>query len=88
MSAFTFDHIARPSGEHNLTAHAGSDQAGHIWWWCDGTMEVVFVEPEWRRQGLATDLWRRAREITPTLAHSASTTAAGRAWAASLAKAG
>ena len=78
-----FDHIVYPSGEHNLTASIDGQEAGHIWWWCDGEMEVVYVHPDMRRRGIATELWDRARAITPDLRHSSSMTADGRAWSQS-----
>jgi len=62
-------------------AYHGPGFAGEIHWWDDGEMEGVHVRPDLRRRGVATELWNRARQITPQLRHSRSQTSAGHAWA-------
>jgi ribosomal protein S18 acetylase RimI-like enzyme len=55
---------------------------GHITWWNDdGEVTDINVHPKFQRRGLATELWRRAREIQPDLRHSDNQTDAGKAWA-------
>lgn len=46
-------------------------QVGYITWYsADGTINNLDVRPEWRRQGIATELFRRARAIDSWVAHS------------------
>lgn len=91
----SYSHENPQPGEHLLTAtheslpeegivggaYHGPGFAGEIHWWDDGEMEGVHVRPELRRRGLATELWNRARQITPQLRHSRSQTPDGRSWA-------
>lgn len=79
--SLTFIHVTLPSGEHNLVAWWHGHPAGILIWWVDGETDSIEVAPEWRRRGIATALWRRAKLITPELRHSASQTADGKAWA-------
>ena len=52
----------------------------------DGTVGQVFVEPDFRRQGIATEMWNYANRegLNPVHSPIADQTAAGRAWIASL----
>ncbi len=46
-------------------------QVGYIsWYYADGTINNLDVRPEWQRQGIATELFRRAHAIDPEIAHS------------------
>lgn len=38
------------------------------------------VHPDWQRRGIASELFRRAKEITPSLHHAPTLTDEGRAW--------
>lgn len=68
--------------------NADGDLLGSLTWHTTTTGEMivdsVFVKPYARRQGVATTLWNRAREIHPNLKHSSHQSDAGRAWSASL----
>lgn len=61
------------------------------WWGCqeDDLHPVahVWVHSAFRRRGLATELWNRARRADPKLAHSLKQTEEGRVWATSLGRA-
>lgn len=50
----------------------------------DMIVNSVFVAEHARRQGVATTLWNKAREMHPTLKHSPHQSDAGQAWSASL----
>src|SRR6185437_9187997 len=50
--------------------HGPSDVVGSIQWLPDGRIRDVEVHPDFRRRGIATELYRRASEITPGLIHS------------------
>lgn len=56
------------------------DCVGILRWYSSGEIDSVWVHPDLRRQGLATDLLRRAREADPTVHHSDVLTPAGAAW--------
>jgi GNAT superfamily N-acetyltransferase len=62
------------------------DAVGYMKLGPDGTVRQVFVEPEFRRQGVATEMWNYANRQGLNPAHSpvADQTAAGRAWVNSL----
>jgi 2'-5' RNA ligase/GNAT superfamily N-acetyltransferase len=74
---------------HCLVAHhpdapdkAWPNQAGHlVWWGPDGGIDSVHVQPDFRRRGVATELWNRAKEMEPRLHHSTLQTEDGKAWA-------
>lgn len=74
---------------HYLVAHhpdapdkAWPNQAGHlVWWGPDGGIDSVNVHPDFRRRGVATELWNRAKEMEPRLHHSTLQTEDGKAWA-------
>ena len=82
ISAYSQDtDLATGDIEHSLGRH----QVGFIHW-VDRVVQMVSVEkPGWERQGIATELWRLARELEPELQHSDThISAAGAAWIASL----
>ena len=56
------------------------DCVGILRWYSSGEIDSVWVHPDLRRQGLASDLLRRAREADPTVHHSDHLTDDGRAW--------
>lgn len=61
-------------------------QAGHIRWWGDtGTISTIRVHPDYQRRGLATELFRRAQEVTPNIHHSDALSEQGKDWKRSLA---
>lgn len=85
----TFEHnppSRRYPDEHSLVARHPSlhpNQAGHITWFDDtGVVAGIKVHPDLRRRGLATELWNRARQITPHLQHDdpENRTDDGKAW--------
>jgi len=61
------------------------DCVGILRWYSSGEIDSVWVHPTLRRQGLATDLLRRAREADPTVHHSNRLTDMGRAWSRAVA---
>lgn len=68
---------------HTLHAYLGSGDT-HVgelsWFGEDGMIRDVDVHPEHRRQGIASELLRRAREIQPEVHHSGAFTPDGKAW--------
>jgi GNAT superfamily N-acetyltransferase len=62
------------------------DAVGHMRILPDGTVGQVFVEPDFRRQGIATEMWNYANRegLNPVHSPVADQTAAGKAWIASL----
>jgi GNAT superfamily N-acetyltransferase len=92
-----FDHEVKtkPGLEvHRINAHDKDGKlAGYIMWvnFPDPpskqyypNVKEIGVHPDRRRQGVGTELWRRARAITPELRHSSTQTPEGKAWAASV----
>lgn len=69
-----------------VDALLGDRVVGSLHWWMGDRPRVrgVQVEPEHRRQGIATRLWQEARQIEPSLRHSLSQTDDGDAWVKSL----
>lgn len=89
----TFEHrppTRRYPDDHQLRAHApDGTEAGHITWFeDDGEIAGVETHPDYQRRGLATELHRRAREISPHLMHSDDRTDSGEQWVKSLNKEG
>src|SRR5581483_6649862 len=91
----TFEHRPpnrRYPNEHVLIAHhpEGDDTpwskyAGHITWFHeDPEVAGVNVVDKFKRRGLATELWKRAKQISPDLAHSKDVTSDGKGWINSL----
>lgn len=69
----------RHTGDHVLIAHhpdaqdedAYNKYVGHIsWFGDDGEIAGVSVHDDWQRRGVATELFRRAREIQPEVHHA------------------
>lgn len=71
-------------------AFLDGESIGWLYWnddpfWAD-EIEIgkVFVQPHWRRKGVATALLHAAREVEPKVGHSEVLTDSGLAWARSL----
>jgi hypothetical protein len=84
---FQFTHISAndvPEGDHMLLAHNGNprDFAG-VLTWDNNTVQNVGDHEDHQRKGLATEMWRQARQISPDIAHSNDRTQAGEAWSKS-----
>ena len=86
-----------PIGEetrHRVVAEDRSDYVGELEWFSRGNNHIsnIFVEPNYRRQGVATDMWNYAHEIAKTTRgvqpprHSPDRTDDGDAWAKSTGK--
>lgn len=74
---------------HEIHAYnpATEEQVGHISWIPSGNIVTVNVNSGYRRQGVATELWNRAKKIDPAIKHTPdSQSDAGRLWADSLEK--
>lgn len=91
----SFEHRSSRDGrEHQLIARhpdaphgAFDNHVGHMTWWDDdGEVAMINVEPDWQRRGVASELHRRAKEITPHLQHAPENarTDQGAAWIKSL----
>jgi len=68
----------------------GGEKVGGIQWRVEdgdesqGVISNLTVHRAHQRQGIATELWNRARQITPNLQHSKMLSSDGRAWHATL----
>jgi 8-oxo-dGTP diphosphatase len=80
---------ATGSGSHSIVAHpegaekTKENRVGRISWADeDAGPRIVnlWVHPDFQRRGVATEMYRRAREIAPGLRHSDSPTEDGRGW--------
>jgi len=62
------------------------DAVGYMKLGPDGTVGQIFVKPDFRRQGIATEMWNYANRegLNPVHSPVADQTAAGKAWIASL----
>jgi GNAT superfamily N-acetyltransferase len=92
---FNHEVTTKPGLEvHRINAHDKDGKlAGYILWanFPDPpskqyypNVKEIGVHPDRRRQGLGTELWTRARAITPDLRHSSTQTPEGKAWAAAV----
>lgn len=86
----------RPSGYHSIHAYLGGREIGWLTWFDPGDNEVTRLNPgyaerytkvkvvevafDYRRQGIATEMLRRALAITPGIRHSDELTSDGRQW--------
>jgi GNAT superfamily N-acetyltransferase len=62
-----------------------SNWVGHLTWFDDdGQIGHVTVHPDYQRRGVATELHRRAKQVTPGLHHSDDRTSDGKRWINSL----
>lgn len=85
----TFEHKTPMRGLHTLYArHPDAPEnkdygphLGRMAWWGNGEIANVAVHPDYQRRGLASELFRRAKQITPDLHHSDILTDEGDAWA-------
>ena len=68
--------------QHRIEAVLGDRTIGRLGWH-GVTHRVTYldVEPEYSRQGIATEMWKRAQQIRPKPKHSPDRTAMGNAWA-------
>lgn len=92
LSQLQFEHVESPliEGDHTMFATMkdrpesmwDTGSVGHLTWDHD-TISDVFVRSDYRRRGVATELLRRAREVSPGLHHNVpdEQTDAGQAWA-------
>lgn len=79
---------------HKVIAEEGSDYVGELEWYPRGNRAItnLFVEGNYRRQGIATGMWHYAHEIAKTTRgvqpprHSMDRTNDGDAWARSVSK--
>ena len=82
---FRLEHSAiddgNPQGSHTLRASTGNGRLLGIMSWKNGMVGSVSVKENWQRQGMASQMWQRASEITPGLSHSGNRTDDGDAWA-------
>lgn len=71
---------------HKLTAttNNGEEIGRLVWHDSNGEIEKLWVDVAYRRQGIATSLWRMAQWINPAPVHSAWRTDDGDAWARSI----
>jgi GNAT superfamily N-acetyltransferase len=76
-----------PYTRHNLFVEQNDEHVGHLDWGAPdpgskGKPEIigVWVDTPHQRKGIATELLRRAREITPDLQHSKLLSPEGEAW--------
>ena len=73
-----------------LLAMAGGEEVGRITWQSKefgspiGMIHGITVKEDWRRRGIATALYERAKQIEPRLHHSPDRTDDGKAWIRSL----
>lgn len=70
-----------PMGSHMLMAHRGNQHILGMLSWKNGVVQNVTVQPAWEHQGIATQMWEKANEITPGLRHSDNRTDPGNDWA-------
>lgn len=70
-----------PNGHHMIEASTGNNRTLGVLTWSNGKIDNVSVKPKWERQGMATQMYQKALEITPRLRHSANRTDAGEGWA-------
>lgn len=93
----TFEHrppSRRYPDDHQLIAHhpdaphgAFDNYVGHLTWSDhDGEISGAWITQPWQRKGIGTELFRRAKEITPELHHAPEEerSDAGQAWINSL----
>ena len=75
-------------GETFLVAYSSEDSniVGYVSWDGQGILQMVAVDPNYQRQGIATMLWEKARDHVSSLQISRILTGAGKKWARSLQK--
>lgn len=80
---FTVKQYPNPEAKA-IFAMLDDEKIGELSWYGSGQrypeIQNVMVKPSHRRQGLATEMLRRAREIDPNLSHSTDLSDEGRAW--------
>lgn len=93
LSQLQFNHFSS-DGFHTINAtHPDAGFAGRIHWaapdvddsWMvdPGEVKNIFVDKKFRGNGLASDLWNRAKAVDPGIKHAVGgQTEAGKGWAA------
>ncbi len=85
-----FKHVPHPDGGGRIEVHhpdigggyiPGFEGAGLLRWNPEGEIGHVYVDDRLQRQGIATEMLNRAREVNPEVHHSAHQTDAGKEWA-------
>lgn len=73
-----------PTRLHSIMVNKDDEDVAHISWHerpnGKHSIEGVYVEPQYERRGIASELLRRARSITPGLMHSDELSPEGLAW--------
>jgi hypothetical protein len=91
LSGYQFKYHLDPD-EPEISAHYGDERVGHLAWSkgyphpfdaINGAVSRVEVEPEHRRRGVATEMYRQARSVDPLVHHSPEQTEVGSEWASS-----
>ncbi len=84
-----FRHQPNPymTDQHLMTAHHGGRQVGYLEWggpegFPPNEVQDVSVDDGYRRRGIASEMLRRAREISPGLGHSSDLSDDAGGWAA------
>jgi len=90
LSDFQFHTNPLNQGLAEVSAYHGNKHVGSLEWGED-EVEFIQVDPSYRRQGVATELWKRANEAHktdpsqfPKPVHSKELTPKGRLWVKSL----
>lgn len=88
--SFRYEGPRHEGDRHVITVHhpdaqretrsGPSDVAGSVQWDDDGLIRDVSVHPDFRRRGIATELFRRAQQVTPHLRHADSPSPDGVKW--------
>jgi len=76
----------------NVKAYHGEKEIGHLGWAAghpfpfdlvNGEVTGVEVHPDYRRRGVATEMFHRAKQADPLVRHSENQTEDGAEWSAS-----
>lgn len=87
LNEYQFEHYVDPDYKsQTLSAHHEGYLGGYIEWEpkYEHEIQMIKVYPGHTKQGLATELYRRAKEIDPKISHSPERSDAGEAWARTL----
>lgn len=74
--------VHHPTGNMTDPNEPDRQPAGVINWLHQGPVQWIQTEPEFERRGVATEMWRRAKEIDPKIQHGsdAENTDLGNVW--------